>query len=223
MSGGRARAAGASLGRAGDQPDGAHSTDGAQQGGTGRVFAVCLGQDLGGGQVQQRTSEEAEAAAGRIPEKGSGATDGPAAGPRGLVVGVGASRGVPADEVHGLIEEALREAGLSTADVAALATVDVRAAEPGLLGAAERLGVPLWTYGADRLARVPVQNPSHAALRAVGTPSVAEAAALASGGELLVPKRRSAPSGRPAGATCAIARPASPTSSATAVTPPRRT
>ncbi|MGN9795996.1 cobalamin biosynthesis protein [Streptomyces sp. OZ13] len=152
---------------------------------------------------------------------------GPAAGsdarPRGLVVGVGASRGVPADEVHGLVEEALRDAGLSAADVVALATVDAKAAEPGVLGAAERLGVPLWTYGAERLARVPVENPSRAALRAVGTPSVAEAAALAEGGELLVPKRRSAPSGRPAGATCAIARLGSRTPSTTAVTRPQRT
>jgi cobalamin biosynthesis protein CbiG len=130
---------------------------------------------------------------------------------------------VPVDEVHGLVEEALCEAGLSTSEVVALATVDAKAAEPGVLGAAERLGVPLWTYGAERLARVPVENPSPVALRAVGTPSVAEAAALAGGGELLVPKRRSAPAGRPAGVTCAIARLGSRTPSTTAVTRPQRT
>lgn len=123
-----------------------------------------------------------------------------------LVVGVGASRGVPVDEVYALVVGALRDAGLSPADVMALATVDAKAAEPGLVGAAERLGVPLLSYGAGRLARVPVANPSPAALRAVGTPSVAEAAALAEGGELLVQKRRSAPVGRPPGATCAVAR-----------------
>lgn len=127
-------------------------------------------------------------------------------GTMNLVVGVGASRGVTADEVHALVVGTLRDAGLSPADVVALATVDAKAAEPGVLGAAERLGVPLLTYAAGRLARVPVGNPSPAALRAVGTPSVAEAAALAEGGELLVPKRRSAPVGRPPGATCAIAR-----------------
>jgi cobalt-precorrin 5A hydrolase/precorrin-3B C17-methyltransferase len=123
-----------------------------------------------------------------------------------LVVGVGASRGVPVDEVYALVVGALRDAGLSPADVVALATVDAKAAEPGVVGAAERLGVPLLSYDAGRLARVPVANPSPAALRAVGTPSVAEAAALAEGGELLVPKRRSAPVGRPPGATCAVAR-----------------
>ncbi|MDO0928310.1 precorrin-3B C(17)-methyltransferase [Streptomyces sp. TG1A-8] len=124
--------------------------------------------------------------------------------PPSLVVGVGASRGAPAEEVLGLIGEALREAGLSVRSVAELATVDAKSQEPGIVAAAERLGVPLVTYPAGRLAAVEVPNPSDAPLAAVGTPSVAEAAALVGGGELLVPKRRSA--ARPAMATCAVAR-----------------
>lgn len=123
-----------------------------------------------------------------------------------LVVGVGASRGVPVSEVVGLVEETLRTAGLATAAVAEVATVVAKAGEPGVLALAEWLGVPLVTHPADRLARVPVPHPSAAPLGAVGTPSVAEAAALASGGVLLVPKRVSRPEGRPAGATCAVVR-----------------
>ncbi|GAA5063928.1 precorrin-3B C(17)-methyltransferase [Streptomyces similanensis] len=127
--------------------------------------------------------------------------------PPSLVVGVGASRGAPVEEVLELVERALREAGLSARSVAALATVDAKAAEPGLVGAAERLGVPLVTYAAEELAAVTVPNPSDAPLAAVGTPSVAEAAALAGGGELLVPKRKSERAdGRPAMATCAVVR-----------------
>lgn len=121
-----------------------------------------------------------------------------------LVVGVGASRGVPAGEVLDMIEGALRDAGLSARGVAELATVDGKAAEPGIVAAAAGLGVPLVTYSAAELAAVEVPNPSDAPLAAVGAPSVAEAAALARGGELLVPKRRSA--GVPAGATCAVVR-----------------
>ncbi|EGG43948.1 precorrin-3B C(17)-methyltransferase [Streptomyces griseoaurantiacus] len=124
--------------------------------------------------------------------------------PPTLVVGVGASRGAPVAEVLGLVEETLRGAGLSAASLAELATVDAKADEPGLLGAAERLGVPLVTYSAAELAEVDVPNPSKAPLAALGTPSVAEAAALLRGGELLVPKRKSA--GRPAMATCAVVR-----------------
>ncbi|MGW6887175.1 precorrin-3B C(17)-methyltransferase [Streptomyces chartreusis] len=127
--------------------------------------------------------------------------------PPSLVVGVGASRGAPADEVLGLVESALRDAGLSPASLAELATVDAKADEPGILEAAERLGVPLVTHSADELAVVEVPNPSDAPLAAVGTPSVAEAAALVGGGELLVPKRKSERAdGRPAMATCAVVR-----------------
>ncbi|MFG5719581.1 precorrin-3B C(17)-methyltransferase [Streptomyces murinus] len=124
--------------------------------------------------------------------------------PPSLVVGVGASRGAPVDEVLGLIQETLREAGLSPRSVAELATVDAKSKEPGILGAAGRLGVPVVTYSAEELAAVEVPNPSAAPLAAVGTPSVAEAAALLGGGELLVPKRKSDAS--PAMATCAVVR-----------------
>ncbi|MEU0243819.1 precorrin-3B C(17)-methyltransferase [Streptomyces sp. NPDC006235] len=120
--------------------------------------------------------------------------------PPSLVVGAGASKGAPVEEVLGLIEGALREAGLCAASVAELATVDAKAGEPGLVEAARRLGVPLVTYSAGELAAVDVPNPSDAPLAAVGTPSVAEASALLRGGELLVPKRKSAM------ATCAVVR-----------------
>ncbi|MGP4049097.1 precorrin-3B C(17)-methyltransferase [Streptomyces sp. 2A115] len=124
--------------------------------------------------------------------------------PPSLVVGVGASKGAPVEEVLGLVEDSLRDAGLSAKCVAELATVDAKADEPGILGAAERLGVPVVTYSAEELAKVDVPNPSDAPLAAVGTPSVAEAAALLRGGELLVPKRKSA--AQPAMATCAVVR-----------------
>ncbi|MFJ8196273.1 precorrin-3B C(17)-methyltransferase [Streptomyces sp. NPDC096152] len=127
--------------------------------------------------------------------------------PPSLVVGVGASRGAPVEEVLGLVEDALRDAGLCLRSLAELATVDAKAGEPGIVAAAERLGVPLVTYTAEELAAVEVPNPSDAPLAAVGTPSVAEAAALARGGELLVPKRKSERAdGQPARATCAVVR-----------------
>lgn len=128
--------------------------------------------------------------------------------PPSLVVGVGASKGAPADEVRELVEGTLADAGLSPRSVAALATVDAKADEPGVVEAAAHLGVPLLTYTAQRLGAIEVPNPSDAPLAAVGTPSVAEAAALAAapGGELLVPKRKSAPEGRAAMATAAVAR-----------------
>ncbi|MEV1088649.1 Rv2231c family pyridoxal phosphate-dependent protein CobC [Streptomyces microflavus] len=128
----------------------------------------------------------------------------PEPGARNLVVGVGARRGAPLGEVYGLIEETLRGAGLRTADVVEVATVDAKADEPGIVGAAARLGVPVVTYPAVALAGVRVPHASGAAAAAVGTPSVAEAAALIGADELVVPK--SVATGRPAVATCAVAR-----------------
>ncbi|UUN26170.1 cobalamin biosynthesis protein [Streptomyces sp. FIT100] len=95
-----------------------------------------------------------------------------------LVVGVGARPGAPAEEVLGLIRDVLREAGAAPEAVVALATLEARAAEPGIVAAAAALGVPLHGFPAGELARVPVPHPSGAAEEAVGTPSVAEAAAL---------------------------------------------
>jgi cobalt-precorrin 5A hydrolase / cobalt-factor III methyltransferase / precorrin-3B C17-methyltransferase len=130
--------------------------------------------------------------------------------PPSLVVGVGASRGVTAQEVLGLVRDVLDEAGLSPRAVAALASVDAKADEPGLHAAAGQLGVPLHTYPAEALAAVEVPHPSPAPQAAVGTPSVAEAAALLATGaaDLLVPKTRSVPprEGRAASATAAVAR-----------------
>lgn len=134
--------------------------------------------------------------------------------PPSLSVGVGAARGVRAGEVIELIERILGEAGYSIASVGELVSVDAKAGESGLRGAAERLGVPLRTFTANVLAAVTVPGPPSALARAaVGTPSVAEAAALyavsaagAPGGHLLVPKRASAPQGRTGHATAAVAR-----------------
>jgi cobalt-precorrin 5A hydrolase/precorrin-3B C17-methyltransferase len=122
--------------------------------------------------------------------------------PPSLVVGVGASRGVAVSEVLGLVAEALAGEGLAGKSVVALGTVEAKGRETGIVGAAEALGVPLLTFGADELSQVAVPNPSAAPLAAVGTASVAEAAALlgAPGGELVVEKRKSAM------ATVAVAR-----------------
>ncbi|MEX0659939.1 MAG: precorrin-3B C(17)-methyltransferase [Egibacteraceae bacterium] len=120
--------------------------------------------------------------------------------PASLVVGMGAARGVSAAEVGDLVDAALADAGLSPLSVTRLATADVKADEPGVIAAAAARGWPLVTHPVGRLAAVAVPNPSETVRAAVGTPSVAEAAALESGGELVVAKRKSA------NATVAVAR-----------------
>lgn len=127
--------------------------------------------------------------------------------PASLVVGVGARKGATADELLELIAGTLRAAGLDPAEIAELATVETKAQEPGIVDAAAALGVPVRSHRARELALVRVPHPSGAVRDAAGTPSVAEAAALMGGGELLVPKRKSAPAGGgPSSVTCAVVR-----------------
>lgn len=123
--------------------------------------------------------------------------------PPSLVIGVGASRGVSADEVLALVDATLTGAGLSAQSVCGLATVEAKAHEVGLLQAAALRGWTLATFPATELAAIEVPNPSAAPLSAVGTASVAEAAALAAGrpgAQLIVTKQKSAM------ATVAVAR-----------------
>jgi cobalt-precorrin 5A hydrolase/precorrin-3B C17-methyltransferase len=98
--------------------------------------------------------------------------------PPSLVVGMGASRGVSADEARRLLDEALRVAGLAIESVAAIATAQIKADEQALIDLAHQLGVPLVTHSAAALSRVAVPNPSEVVRAAVGVPSVSEAAAL---------------------------------------------
>ena len=121
--------------------------------------------------------------------------------PPSLIVGVGTSRGAPAAEIGQLIDGTLAELGLSAWSVRYIATADVKADEPGLLAAAAGRGWPVVTFPASRLAAVPVPNPSEVVRRAVGTPSVAEAAALIEPGATLLAAKRAS-----AHATVAVAR-----------------
>ena len=101
-----------------------------------------------------------------------------------MVVGIGARPGVSAAEVLAAVDAVL-PAG---ARVTALATLDVRAAEPGLTGAAAARGWPLTGHPAAVLAAVAVPSPSARVVAAVGTASVADAATLLGGGSLVVGK-----------------------------------
>lgn len=111
--------------------------------------------------------------------------------PPSLIAGVGCSRGAGEEEITALIRASLDEAGLSEKSVTALASVEAKSDEAGLLEAARMLGVPIRFHPASALAAVEVPNPSDVVERAVGTPSVAEAAVVAEGAELVVEKRRS--------------------------------
>jgi cobalamin biosynthesis protein CbiG len=114
-----------------------------------------------------------------------------------LVLGLGASTRADLAELDALIGETLAAHGLDREDVTLVASLDAR--RTVLAPLCDRYGWQLVTHAAADLAAQEVQVPSDRAQRAVGTPSVAEAAARLHG-ELLVGKTSSAH------ATLAVAR-----------------
>jgi cobalt-precorrin 5A hydrolase len=105
----------------------------------------------------------------------------------GLVVGIGARKGVSASEVMQAIDEALSETGRRRDEIAILATAWLKSEEEGMLAAAQLLGKEMICLSRDVLNS---QAPSTAS-RALdlGLNGVAEPAVLALASKLIFPKK----------------------------------
>lgn len=109
----------------------------------------------------------------------------------GVVLGIGCNRGTSADDIEHAVRTTLKAWHIDEKQVRKAASVDLKQDEAGLHEWAARHPWPLTFLAADRLKAIPVPNPSATVEAATGTPSVAEAAALAvAGGRLLVPKQK---------------------------------
>ncbi|MFN8455907.1 MAG: precorrin-4 C(11)-methyltransferase [Anaerolineae bacterium] len=126
-----------------------------------------------------------------------------------LVAGLGCKRGVPAAELRTALETTLSETNLVLESLAALATVDLKADEPGLHALAAELNLPLEIVPQTELLALAQKTMSDdeefqpsslilppssfspsAAQEKFDLPGVAEPCALlVSGGELIAPKR----------------------------------
>ena len=60
-----------------------------------------------------------------------------------IVAGLGCRRGCSALQLHELLERHLNAHGLDMSDITALASIDLKSEEPGLLALARQLAVPL--------------------------------------------------------------------------------
>ncbi len=108
-----------------------------------------------------------------------------------LIIGVGCRKGATREEILQAIEEALKKEAYSVDDVWCIATIDLKAKEPGLNEACQALGIPLriipydWVQRFDR----PYQR-SDFVKEKIGVEGVSEPCALLAGRrtELIVPK-----------------------------------
>lgn len=100
--------------------------------------------------------------------------------PRVLWFGIGCERGTPRQVIEAAIEEVLQKYQLARDAIAGIATIDLKSDEVGLVELCRDNNLPLRTFNREILKNVSVPNPSQVVAKEVGTPSVAEAAALLS-------------------------------------------
>ena len=101
-----------------------------------------------------------------------------------LHVGIGCRRGTEAEQIRTMFETVLAEHGIDPRAVRQIASIDVKADEPGLLAFAEELGVPVQFFSAEQLQEAPgVFSASAFVQNAVGVDNVCERAAVLSAGE----------------------------------------
>lgn len=99
--------------------------------------------------------------------------------PREYVIGVGCRRGKEEEKLEAFIRRILQEQGIEENQVLALASVDRKKDEPGLLAWSRKANVPFFTYSPEQLNAVEGEfSPSEFVKAQVGVDNVCERAAL---------------------------------------------
>lgn len=98
--------------------------------------------------------------------------------PRVLWVGIGCERGTSKRLIEMAIRQTCQRYHLSEFAIAGIATIDLKADEIGIIELCRDANLPLRTFSSEILSLIKVPTPSDIVAAEVGTPSVAEAAAI---------------------------------------------
>lgn len=98
--------------------------------------------------------------------------------PRVLWVGIGCERGTPRELIEQAVRQVFQANHLAVDAIAGVATIDLKADEVGLVELCRDWQIPLRCFSSEQLKDIPVPTPSAIVAAEVGTPSVAEAAAI---------------------------------------------
>lgn len=99
-----------------------------------------------------------------------------------VILGLGCDRGTSLDTLAAAVTHALAAANIELEAVVGAATIDRKHDEVAILALASQHGWPLRFFSAEALAQVAVPSPSETVRKYMGTPAVAEAAALLAAG-----------------------------------------
>ncbi len=98
--------------------------------------------------------------------------------PPTIIIGIGCERNTDERVIERAINQSFKQNGLSLLSISCLATIDKKNDEIGLLNVANKNEWPIYFFSALELSQVSVPTPSNVVLNEMGTPSVAEAAAI---------------------------------------------
>ena len=112
--------------------------------------------------------------------------------PKGLVLGIGCRKGTPQESIEQFVQQTLAAHRLSMQSVSAVASIDLKAQEEGLLSFCAAHRLPFVTYDAQSLLGAKGEfSPSAFVQQVTGVDNVCErSAVLHSGGRLLLPKQK---------------------------------
>ncbi|MGI8384631.1 cobalt-precorrin 5A hydrolase [Robertmurraya sp. P23] len=113
--------------------------------------------------------------------------------PKVIVLGIGCNRGTSADEIEQVIDETLEQLLLSKKSVKAIASIDLKKDEEGLIKVTNKNRWIFHTYSAKELNQVPVSKRSETVYQYTGAYGVSEPAAkrYSMNDECLLTKKKS--------------------------------
>ncbi|WP_257351138.1 cobalt-precorrin 5A hydrolase [Pseudalkalibacillus decolorationis] len=113
--------------------------------------------------------------------------------PKVLVLGIGCNRGTTSEEIEAVIQKTLEELNVSIKSVQAIATINLKKDEEGLLTVAQKYQWGFHYYTPDELNQVSIEQPSNMVYKYTGAYAVSEPAALLDSGadKLLLVKKKS--------------------------------
>ncbi|MGG4458499.1 cobalamin biosynthesis protein [Brevibacillus porteri] len=113
--------------------------------------------------------------------------------PKVIVLGMGCNRGTSAEEIEAVIKETLDELQFSIKSVKALATIELKKDEAGLIAVCEKYGWPFVWYSPEELNQVEISDPSDTVFKFTGAYGVSEPAVKLYTGadELVLTKKKS--------------------------------
>jgi cobalt-precorrin 5A hydrolase / precorrin-3B C17-methyltransferase len=109
--------------------------------------------------------------------------------PRVLWIGLGCERNTSTELIETAIDETCQTYHFATEAIAGIASIDLKADEVGILEVCQKRDLVFKTFTAEQLNQVEVPTPSEVVKQEVGTASVAEAAAVLAGKNLLISKQ----------------------------------